>query len=129
MEFTQIKESCLYIHDLESAKKFYHGILGLSLVDYAEGRHLFMRVGPSMLLCFNPDKTIHEKELPPHYAKGNQHIAFECAKESYEAWKSKILSSGIPVEHEASWGKSYRSFYFRDPEENVLEIVQPGMWD
>lgn len=129
MQFACIKETCLYIRNLAQAKDFYHNLLGLPLVSYVEGRHIFFRAGSSMLLCFNPEATAEEQELPPHFASGNQHIAFECEEGSYESWKENIQLKGITIEHEANWGSSHRSFYFRDHEDNVLEVVQPGMWE
>ncbi len=127
-KLTHIKESCLYVKDLASAKQFYGEILELPLISYVEGRHVFFRIGQDVLLLFNAAVTKLEEELPPHFGQGNQHIAFECPLEAYESWKQYLIEKGIEIEHEAKWGSNYRSFYFRDYEENVLEIVQPGMW-
>lgn len=57
MKFLKIKETCLYIRDLERAKKFYHETLELPLISYVEGKHIFFRAGDSVLLCFNPDDS------------------------------------------------------------------------
>ena len=129
MILRQIKETCLYISDLEKAWHFYHDKLGLPLISRAEGRHIFFRVGTSVLLCFIPESTRKEQVLPPHFGGGNQHLAFEVNPEDYEHWKRKIEEAGIPIIHQEIWKDKLESFYFLDPEDNVLEIVQTGMWE
>jgi catechol-2,3-dioxygenase len=48
-------------------KKFYTGILGLHLVEEEKDKFIFLQAGKSMLLVFNPSKTmISNKELPAH---------------------------------------------------------------
>ena len=115
--------------DLEGAKKFYHDKLGLEIIHYDEGKHIFFRVGQSVLLCFNPDSSREKKSPPAHFAEGNQHYAFEVEPESYEQVKEKILSLGIPIIDRLVWKSGQESFYFNDHEHNILEIVPVGVWD
>ena len=129
MQFTHIKETCLYIHDLDKAQEFYHDKLGLPIIDREDGRYIFFRVGASVLLCFVPEKSKTQTNLPPHYGFGDIHLAFECNANDYQAWKNKLIAVGIEITHETTWKHGALSFYFQDPEGNVLEIVQPGIWD
>lgn len=129
LHFTRIKETCLYVKDLDRTKEFYHGKLGLKVIGYAKNRHVFFGVGDSVLLCFISETTKNESELPPHFGSGNLHFAFETANELYDAWKEKIKSEGISIEHEATWNGNLKSFYFRDPDEHLVEIVMEGIWD
>ncbi|WP_020526585.1 VOC family protein [Flexithrix dorotheae] len=129
MNFTQIKETCLYVNDLEITKAFYTEKLGLKMISFVPGRHVFFRAGTSVFLCFNSESTKNEKEIPPHFGSGNLHLAFECEKKDYEAYKAKVLDSGISIEHEHLWGNGTKSFYFRDPDHHCIEIVEPGLWD
>jgi catechol-2,3-dioxygenase len=39
-------------------KDFYISILGLEFVSEEMGRHVFLKAGQSMLLIFNPNKTL-----------------------------------------------------------------------
>jgi len=129
LQFSQIKETCLYVKDLDATAAFYQGGLGLPVIGRVEGRHIFFRAGSSVLLCFIAAATRQETNLPPHYATGRQHIAFECLPGEYEAWKHKLRQAHIDIIHEASWNKGrFRSCYFHDPDGHVLEIVEPGMW-
>ncbi len=128
MQIGQIKETCLYIHDLDQAYQFYHEIMKFPLISRVEGRHVFFRVGKSVLLCFISSATRNETQLPPHYAEGKQHIAFECNKVEYEEWKRHLIMHNVAIIAETEWPGGYESFYFHDPEGHVLEIVQEGMW-
>lgn len=129
MEFTQIKETCLYVSDLDRAEAFYHGKMDLPVISKVDGRHIFFRAGTSVLLCFIPSATRQEKELPPHYAEGKQHIAFEVPAKEYQKCKEAMRLKGISTTHEQEWKDGLESFYFEDPDGHVLEIVPFGIWE
>jgi catechol 2,3-dioxygenase-like lactoylglutathione lyase family enzyme len=130
MKFDKIKETCLYIHDLEKAKYFYHDLLGLPVIDYLAGKHLFVRVGQSVLLLFNPEESRLKTSPPPHYGGGKQHFAFELSGMDYLTAKMEIEKKGIVIIDEVTWPQGKKSFYFNDPEGNVLEVLpQDGIWD
>jgi catechol-2,3-dioxygenase len=129
MNYLRIKETCLYINDLQEAKNFYHEALGLPVIHYMPGKHLFLRAGSSVLLLFNPEDSKTKNSPPPHYGGGKQHFAFEVNKNDYAEARAEILSKGISIIDEMTW-KSGKSFYFNDPEGNVLEILpDSGIWD
>lgn len=129
MNFIQIKETCLYISDLDLAENFYSGIMDMVVISKSLDRHIFFRCGTSVLLCFLPEVTKKEENLPPHYAIGKQHIAFEVSKKDYLKTKSDLLEKGITITHEQEWGNKQKSFYFEDPFGHVLEIVPVGIWE
>ncbi|RIJ33506.1 VOC family protein [Pontibacter oryzae] len=129
MEIKKIKETCLYVQNLEATKKFYHNKLGFKVIGEVPGRHVFFRAGASVLLCFNPEASKKGGTLPPHYGTGQLHLAFEVAKEEYQPWKDNIQKLGITVEQEYDWGNGFLSFYFRDPDQHLLEVVMEGMWE
>lgn len=130
MEILKIKETCLYIEDLARAKDFYHDVLELPLIDYQEGKHLFVRAGQSVLLLFNPEDSKQKTSPPAHFGGGKQHFAFEVEESSYEKCKSELKSKGVRIIDEITWKTGKKSFYFNDPEGNVLEILPAnGVWD
>jgi len=129
MRFNQIKETCLYIDDLEIAFDFYHQLLGLEVISRVDQRHIFFRCGTSVLLCFIAEATKNEEKLPPHFAAGKQHIAFEVAQEDYEGALQKLKEHGIKITHIQEWKDGKESFYFDDPFGHVLEILPPGIWE
>ena len=127
MEISHVKEVCLYIPDLDLAEDFYHAKLGLPVISKVPGRHVFFRVGSTVLLCFIPEVTKAEKTLPPHFAHGKQHLAFEVP--DYEGWKLRLEELGIAITHVQDWPRGKESMYFDDPFGHVLEMVPPGLWD
>ncbi len=129
MEYSQIKETCLYISDIAKAKSFYHEVLEMPVISIEDGRHIFFRCGSSVLLCFIPETTANETNLPPHFAQGKQHIAFEVSAEKYPNAKSILVKKGIKITHEQDWKDGLKSFYFEDPFGHVLEIVPMGIWE
>lgn len=127
--YTRIKETCLYVDDLDKALAFYQGLLEMPVISKAESRHVFFRCGDTVLLCFLPEITQKETTLPPHYAQGKQHIAFEVKQHDYRATLKLVSEKGINITHEQDWGSGRQSFYFEDPFGHVLEIVPEGIWE
>lgn len=129
LTFTQVKETCLYVADLKRTRAFYEDKLGLECFSEVEGRHIFFRAGRSVLLCFIAEATKNDQSLPPHFGYGQQHFAFESTKANYDAWRLKIVNAGIPILQDVEWPRGGRSFYFHDPDMNVAEIVEEGIWE
>lgn len=129
MNFLRVKETCIYVKDLKRTIEFYRDKLGLELISTVEGRHVFFRAGESVLLCFIPESTKEEKVLPPHFASGQIHFAFEVKPEQYQETKNQITEQGIKIEHEHEWPTGLLSFYFRDPDMNLVEVIEEGLWD
>lgn len=130
MNFSKIKETCIYFRDLSQAEAFYHGLLGLRVIGFVKDKHIFFRAGGSVLLCFNPEDSMHKKSPPAHYGSGKLHFAFEVPGDRYEAVKKEIQAKGISITAEIVWESGRESFYFEDPEGHVLEVVpDKGIWD
>ena len=130
MQFLKIKETCLYVDNLETAYAFYHEVLDLPVIHYLENKHLFLRAGTSVLLIFNPVESAKKESPPPHYGLGKQHFAFEVKESDYENAKIEIVAKGIAIIDEVTWKTGKKSFYFNDPSGNVLEIVpENGIWE
>lgn len=128
LSITQVKETCLYVKDLQRTREFYEGKLGLPCFSLVDGRHAFFRAGRSVFLCFVSEATRNETNLPPHWGEGKLHFAFECPKEQYDDWIKKIEAEGIEILQHVDWPHGGRSFYFHDPDGHVAEIVEPGIW-
>ena len=126
MNFISIKETCIYARDLNSIREFYHTKLGLLIINYEPGKHIFFRCGKSVLLCFNPDDSRQKQSPPAHYCTGKQHFAFEVPSVLYAEAKKKILENDISIIDTIVWKDGAESFYFEDPAGNVLEILPEG---
>ena len=129
MNITSIKETCIYIADVETSRHFYEGKLGLEVIAATPGKHLFLRAGNSVLLCFVAAYTRQQMELPAHGATGSVHFAFQVQKADYGAALQQVRDAGIKILYEQQWPNGLLSFYFHDPDGNLLEVVQEGLWD
>jgi catechol 2,3-dioxygenase-like lactoylglutathione lyase family enzyme len=128
MKISRIKETCIYVSDLQRTQTFYAGKLGLPVISIVEDRHVFFRAGDSVLLCFIAEKTLKEMELPPHGALGCIHFAFEVDSEEYESALQQVKKANITLLHEHVWKGKLRSFYFHDPDDNLVEVIEEGLW-
>ncbi len=129
IKIASIKETCIYVKDLKQTRNFYHSKLGLPIISLVEDRHIFFRAGNSVLLCFITETTMEENILPPHGATGIVHFAFEVNPTHYDEALQTIRDLDIPIQHEQTWKGNLRSFYFSDPDNNLVEIIEAGVWD
>jgi catechol 2,3-dioxygenase-like lactoylglutathione lyase family enzyme len=129
MKISRIKETCIYISNLHRTKEFYHVKLGLPLISLVENRHVFFRAGESVLLCFIAEQTKQEKELPPHGAKGIIHFAFEVDRQEYSKAVDQLREANITILQEHTWQSGLHSVYFADPDSNLVEIIEQGLWE
>ncbi len=128
MQPLRILETCLYADDLSAAEDFYCRILGLELFARDEGRHIFFKLGDSMLLIFNPADSVAQTHLPAHGQEGAGHLAMAAEESELDAWKVRLEEAGVAIERDYLWPQGGRSLYFRDPAGNSVEIVSPRIW-
>lgn len=126
-------ESALYASDLAAAEAFYAGTLGLPLIGRLPGRHLFFRVGTSILLIFNPEATRQPFRpdglpVPPHGTEGPGHYCFAVAAQDLDRWRAHLTAAGIAIEAEIAWPAGGRSLYIRDPAGNSVEFADAALW-
>ena len=129
-----ILESALYVDDLDAAEVFYGGVLGLEGIGRAPGRHAFFRCGPGILLIFDPSATeVADPRspiaVPPHGARGPGHLCFAAEPLGLDAWRERLITSGIAIESEVEWPGGGRSIYLRDPAGNSLEVAEARIWE
>ena len=122
----EVLETSVYAEDLEKARAFYEGVLGLPCFQFKPPRHAFFRAGRGVFLVFNPKLTAKETHLPPHGAKGSVHVAFRVEEEALPAWEARLKAAGDPVWW-AEWPKG-KSLYTQDPAGNLVELAPARIW-
>lgn len=128
LKLEALTEVCLYCKDLSKSATFYKTVLGV--VPFSESEaHVFFRISTQVLLLFDPKYSKQQTHLPSHFAEGHQHIAFTARPDDYELWKRHIESHNVNIDKEQHWeAKNLKSFYFRDPDGHVLEILEGNIW-
>ncbi len=125
----QILETALYVTDIDESERFYRTLFELATYSKSGNRHVFFRVGESMLLLFNPEETRQPgSAAATHGAVGEGHAAFTIAHKDLDFWRMRLAELNIPIEIEHQWPEGGRSIYFRDPSGNSLELATPDVW-
>jgi catechol 2,3-dioxygenase-like lactoylglutathione lyase family enzyme len=128
-----VLETALYVEDLGRAENFYAQTLGLN-AHFRDARLRALDCGPgSLLLLFQRGATLQTEhlpggEIPPHGGAGRLHFAMAIAKQDLQAWESHLAACGVPIEARMNWPRGGVSLYFRDPDDNLIELATPGLW-
>ena len=129
-----VVETCLYSADLPRSVRFYQDQLGLRLLESGERLCVFNVADKQVLLIFRsggPLKLIPTSGgmIPSHDAAGQLHVAFAVSKEDLRVWEKHLIARGVPIESRVNWPKGGLSIYFRDPDNHLVELVTPGIWE
>lgn len=128
-----VLETGLYVDDIEAARAFYEGVLGLKPM-IADARFCAYDAGPaSVLLLFKRGETLEpvvmaEGTIPPHDGHGPLHYALAIPRTAVEHWAQHLAAHGIEIESRVEWKGGGVSLYFRDPAGNLVELATPGLW-
>jgi catechol 2,3-dioxygenase-like lactoylglutathione lyase family enzyme len=108
-------------------ERFYGDVLGLPRVaGWPDG--IAYRVGPGVLLVFDRARlAARPGVIAQHGASGPGHVCLRASGGAYERWREHLEAAGVEILHDHDWGGG-RSFYFRDPAGNLLEIVDCDFW-
>ena len=127
-------ETALYVDDLDRARAFYQDALDLRPMN-SDSRFLAFDVGGrSVLLLFHRGATLETVHLPggtipPHDGHGPLHIAFAVTADALPEWERRLTEQGVSIEARTAWPRGGHSIYFRDPDNHLLELVTPGVWE
>lgn len=133
-EILGVAEAVLYVTDLERATQFYAEVLDLPLTAaFDEAR--FLQTGPHSTVILFDINRLQERDsvIPDHGARGRGHVALAVPAEEMDAWRQRLVDHGVEIEHEQDWSLGTHSIYFRDPDENSLELIDgrhyQQVWD
>jgi catechol 2,3-dioxygenase-like lactoylglutathione lyase family enzyme len=129
-----IIETCLYSSNMETSVSFYRDELGLRLLESGERLCVFSVAEKQVLLLFKRGGTTEPVFtpgglIPPHNAAGQLHIAFAISAQEFDRWEEQLISRNIAIESKVTWPSGGRSLYFRDPDNHLLELATPGIWE
>src|SRR4051794_32027721 len=124
-----VLETVLY-HDprtRDEMERFYGEVLALTAVArWPEG--MAFRAGGGVVLLFDRERLVaHGGPISDHGSAGPGHACLRAEEGEFERWRERVIAAGVPVVHDQEWPTG-RSFYFRDPAGNLLEIAERDIW-
>jgi catechol 2,3-dioxygenase-like lactoylglutathione lyase family enzyme len=125
-------ETCINVSDMKRAREFYQSLFGFEVMT-ADERFCAFRVGHNVLLLFTEGESKKPVQLdggviPPHDTLGAGHFAFAISPKTVEDWRRFLVEQGVTIESEVRWDRGGTSLYFRDPDNNLVELGTPGIW-
>ncbi|HEY0292365.1 MAG TPA: VOC family protein [Hansschlegelia sp.] len=128
-----VVETAVYVDDLDCASAFYDALFGFphlfadqTMVAYDAGRR-------SVFLLFRRGASAEAKHppggvIPGHDGAGPLHFAFATSADDIPRWLRRLEDHGVALEGRVDWPRGGVSLYFRDPDDNLVEIASPGLW-
>jgi catechol 2,3-dioxygenase-like lactoylglutathione lyase family enzyme len=127
-----ILETALSVEDVEKSAVFYRRLFGFGTLLESERLIALDVAGRNVLLLFKKGATSEPFAteggmIPGHGTSGVHHFAFSIRSEDYADWKCRLEAEGL-VESEVAWPGGAKCLYFRDPDQNAVELITPGFW-
>jgi catechol 2,3-dioxygenase-like lactoylglutathione lyase family enzyme len=126
-------ETALYVEDVLRAAGFYQRVFGFGVLLESDRLVALDVVGRNVLLLFKAGATTEAFPtpggvIPGHGASGPTHFAFSISKDDVSSWRRRLGAEGVAIESEVTWNGGAESLYFRDPDQNLVELITPGFW-
>ncbi|WP_328482579.1 VOC family protein [Streptomyces sp. NBC_00377] len=132
---TRLDHVVLWVRDPVAAAEFYAKAVGLEpvrLQEFAAGEEPFpsVRVSEEALLDLMPLSMAERMTMLPGAAESSghpvNHVCLALPKTGFDALRDRLEEHAVPVSDVShgsfgARGDATRSFYFRDPDGNVVE--------
>jgi catechol-2,3-dioxygenase len=110
-----LKETSLYVTDLEGAEKFYEDVIGLRVAQRVEAQQSTLHNGDATLILFQAPAADVESTEPGH-------VTFGISRGAVAPWRRHLQEQGIPVVEELTWPNGMQSIIFCDPAGNKIHL-------
>jgi catechol 2,3-dioxygenase-like lactoylglutathione lyase family enzyme len=127
-----VVETCINVTHVDRAREFYQSLFGFEAMA-GDDRFCAFRVEKDVLLLFKENASETSVKLPggvipPHATQGAGHFALAIATDDLEGWRVRLREYGVAIESKVRWERGGTSLYFRDPDNNLVELATPGVW-
>lgn len=123
MNIDRIDHIVITVHDIDLTLDFYSRVMGMDAVQFGEGRHA-LHFGQQKINLHQAGKEFEPKAIRP--TPGASDICF-ITETPLDAIIERLQANQIPlvdgpVAREGAQGK-LMSVYFRDPDDNLIEVA------
>jgi len=128
-----IVETAIFVEDPNRAAAFYKRLFDFNTLLETDRLVALNVAGQNVLLLFKQGTTEAQVEtpggvIPGHAGSGPNHFAFSINADEISAWQEHLLANEVAIESQVNWPGGARSIYFRDPDNNLIELVTPDFW-
>lgn len=109
----RIHHLALRVGDLEAAREFYCGLLGLPEMKRDGSRSVWLRAGDAVLML---ERTLRGKGAD----EGSGHV-LALAAEDLALWEEKLTAAGIPIDD-----RTPHTLFVRDPDGHRVALSVYG---
>jgi catechol 2,3-dioxygenase-like lactoylglutathione lyase family enzyme len=116
-----LRHIALNVQDVARSINFYQNILGMKLEWQPDPDNAYLTSGEDNLALHRANAVANIQES----AQRLDHFGFVVGRpENVDEWAERIRLHGIPLEKEPKTHRDgARSFYFRDPDQNLIQII------
>jgi catechol 2,3-dioxygenase-like lactoylglutathione lyase family enzyme len=116
-----LRHIALNVRDVARSINFYQNILGMKLEWQPDPDNAYLTSGEDNLALHRANAVANIQES----AQRLDHFGFVVGRpENVDEWAERIRLHGIPLEKEPKTHRDgARSFYFRDPDQNLIQII------
>lgn len=113
-----LRHLALNVEDIQKMTDFYVQVIGMKIEWQPDPKNVYLTSGSDNL-------ALHEVESVIRGTSPLDHLGFVVqTAEEVDQWAEKIKQAGFPLAKEVKTHRDgARSFYFRDPEENLIQII------
>jgi catechol 2,3-dioxygenase-like lactoylglutathione lyase family enzyme len=126
-----LSELVLIVEDVPRAAEFYEHVVGLELEHRTGDEWAWFwagKAGDRQRIALHRGSLLFEEHspFPEGHRFGTVHFAFDVAPEDLDASVERVRAAGVEVygPEEFDWMNA-RSYYFYDPDGNLLEFWSP----
>ena len=117
-----LKETTLYVSDLEAAESFYTNIVGLEVAERVKDQYSLLQYDDSTLILFQTPITSIENEGAPSGPNKVGQVSFGISPADISSWRKRLYKQNVSIEEEITWPNRAQSIIFRDPDGNRIEL-------